>query len=507
MSQQRPSRMARNNLTETANGNTLVVANRETVTGRPTRTRRINQEAVSVDIQGYAVIGDTEEALAYSFRLLKNGTTVPIKVISQGSDYMQKDDVDCAAYPICNQLQSLTHLNAETVKYCAPGESQNDSDTTLQDDTVAVDQVVNYQTPDGVNGDVLGSYLVLRAGPWFDSDNDSKVQSFIKEHTETFPLTLAEGVVADRLAAAYSIPIRKDAIRTKDPCILGATYVFATEEGETVDRELFRHYYDTVNDTNTTDLVSEVDRLTIANGTITGLNNVTVSFNDETQTYVNYKVVWMTNPYSYLRLASEAGLHPDPINIPTVYRSVINIPKNNSSTGGVDLTNETDLGDLVTSSISWSLYDNESPKHSSISWAIFTYTAVEDLADTNRGGKFATTGNTLLITEAISFGNRRSMTYDLGQNMQIVNFNSRLKEANYMERFREISRVVYTAYTGTVAPAFSNFSITGTGVATEHCQVSNVPLRESSISTVMELINHLYPGKLYPIAGKTCRCN
>lgn len=178
-----------------------------------------------------------------------------------------------------------------------------------------------------------------------------------------------------------------------------------------------------------------------------------------------------------------------------------------SGLSGIDFTGVSGTEDLITSHITFSLYDLANPRNSGLAWLVQAYTTLEDLSVVALNGRYADTGRMLLIVEALSTKNKRSTSYNTGEHEIQVNYNDRLAENGYFSQFAQIVAGVYNAYTGGFIPVdllLSDASICApiSGMCSDGDFVLDYSVRESPMVSVIELASNLYGVDIYPNPSK-----
>lgn len=497
-------------------------------TKRPTTIARKESNNANNSSNTYAIIGDTAAAALYAKRLLANQVTSQISIISEGIDRTTIASLPDVSFSADNNLRVLHYLNTEQIHLVPSGNTQDGSQ---------IERIIHYHTGSGVLGDFISSYHIPRLGPWFTHSSNSRLERFFIESTVKSALTPQEVIIASRLQAIWGLQSTSSII-VDYPSILNAHYEFINENNNSFTRELFLHQYHLVNQAENVDFISEANNLqfTLVTGT-TGGNVYDITGND-----INLKAVrpiWKTNPFTYLRLATEGGLNPNPVLIPTFYRAVLSIPisgtgatgvtgtfatghtgyisfsttnSNSNSTGtecfpgltgitGIDLSNASATEDLITSHITFSLHDVSNPRNSGLAWLVQAYTTSEDLSIVTQEGNYADTEKTLLIIEALSTKNKRRAHYNTAEKEVELNYNDHLIEQGYLRQFALIVASIYNAYTGSIISPDtllndSSVCISGT------CHDSNIlvdySLRESPMVSIVQLASNMYGVDIYP---------
>lgn len=448
---------------------------------------------------GYVIIGDTAASILYANRLLHNGVTGSIDILVQGMDRTNVNGLGNINYAVDNVRRSLQNLYPEQIHMIPNGDH-----SCLDDDDAAQDsQIVQYFVGSGIMGDFISSYFVPRQGPWYNNSTTSRLETFTKKQTSKIKLNSQENHVLDQLVNSFNLDEVCSSIIVNSPSILNSQLPFFEQPDCDFYRNLFFEIYNYVNQASNVNIYTEVQSIKFSkNGT--GTYDVTAGYGLDGQTLTNRKIIWKTNVYSYLRIATNGGLNPKPVRVPTAYRAVLVIPKNNPS--GVNLTNVTSTDNFITTYLAFSLYDNHNTRHSAMTWLIDCYTADEDASAVERSGSYSGTSNTLLMIDGINTKNRRVTEFNQGEQANDVFYNDNISEREWLRKFAVIVSKIYEAYTGatidpdsliseisvcsgTQAPCFDNYRIT------------DVILREPPMLTAISTSIQLYGGDLYPNPG------
>lgn len=481
---------------------------------------------------GYAIIGNTTSATLYAKRLLANKITVPITLINEGVDRANVDGITDIDFVANNNRQILRYLTTERI-HLIPYNSIEEEDT--ENTNTQIDQVIQYHVGAGPLGDFVSAYHIPRVGPWFTYNSSGRLDKFLAEFTIQTQLNNQEKTIVNYLKNIWGIPLTNSLV-VKGPSILNSHYTFLEQHDDRFIRELFLDQFHMINHASNVDVITETSIVQFTPGTgTTGLYDI----NSTNTSLQNVKLIWKTNPYTYLRLATNGGLNPKPLQVPTFYRAVISIPSNGTgatgSTGGftgstgssdssessrsgchtsysghigstghtgVNLISIIPTDDLITTHITFSLHDLTDPKRSSLTWLVQVYTTMEDLSIIDPAGKYADDGFTLLIVEAICTKNKRRVSYNTPEHEAQVNYNSDLAELGYLTQFAEIVSTVYTAYTGVTLPVSTLMSDSSLCSASGTCQdgdmIVDYSLRQSPMVAILELASTLYGVEIYP---------
>lgn len=490
---------------------------------------------------GFAIIGDTVAATLYAKRLLNNGVTTPISIITDGVDRTNIQDLTAIDFAADNNRRILHYLETEQIHMVPSGDNQDEADDTIVNPQA--ERIIHYHVGAGPLGDFIAAYHIPRLGPWFTHPSNGHLERFLTNHTVKSALTTQETTVVNRLQQIWGIPATSSLV-VKHPSILNVHYEFIQQQDDTFQRDLFLDDYHLVNQAGNVDYLTEVSdiKFTQVTGTsapilydITG-NNVSLQ---------SVRHVFKTNPFTHLRIATDSGLHPAPFLLPTFYRAVLSLPLsgtgatgsidiNDSTIGpgpngfvcvasgstplspagtvcfagltgltGVNLRGVTGTEDLVTSHITFSLHDIANPRQSGLAWLIQAYTTTEDLSVVQQEGRFASSGRTLLIVEAISTKNRRRTTFNTAENEVQVNYNDRVMENGYFRQFANIVASIFNAYTGVLISAddlINDVSACASisGICQDRNALVDYSLRESPMVSILQLASDLYGSEIFP---------
>jgi hypothetical protein len=539
-------------------------------------------DLTSANSFGYAIIGDTVAATLYAKRLLGNGITTPITVISEGVDRTSIQDLLNVAFAAIHNRRILHHLMIERVHMVpvigsldvidfAPLVPAVERDllalraernfaaliVLAESDLIAaipqIERIIHYHVGSGPLGDFIAAYHTPRLGPWFGSASAGHLERFLVNHTIKSALTSQEMTVVNRLQQIWGLPTTSSLV-VKHPAILNVHYEFIRQIDDTFERELFLGDFGLVDQASNSSYATEATNLkfTQVTGT-TGPILYDITANNVSLQSVRH--VFKTNPFTHLRIATSGGLHPPPFMLPTFYRAVLSIPIGGTgATGspgvtggsvfvpgppgfvcvactgavclgtevkapmgpsgtncfigltgltGVNLVGVTGTEDLITSHITFSLHDVVNPKHSSLDWLIQAYTTVEDLSVVQQDGRFADTGRTLLIVEAVSTKNRRRATFNVAENEIQINYNDPVVENGILRQFALIVASIFNAYTGaffSVNDLLNDTSVcsSASGICQDRNALVDYSLRESPMVTVLQLASDLYGSEIFP---------
>lgn len=435
----------------------------------------------------YAIIGDTTSAVLYANRLACNGVTGTITLITEGTNQTTVNGVQDLDFAVVNSQNITSFLTWENVALIPSGGGTGPFPGTQ-------DISYSYYYGAGPCGDFIASYIIPQNGPWYNRGTTYLNRFFQAITTPSCPNS-TERVIIDGLSTMWGIPKTINVV-VSVPSILDGHFVFTYNNGGTELRELGIEVFNRLN----VNLIQGVSNIQYSGTTgNTGLYNITTTGNGGTQILINNKLVWQNNPFSFLHLATVGSNTQPSLRIPVFYRATVTIPNN---TGVVNLNNITPGPDLVTTYVSFSLYDLDNTNNrSAFIWLGQAYTTSEDFYDVSIGGNFAPSGSSFLIVECICLANLRTVSYSVPNQQIIIQANSGEVEAKWEYKFAEIVADIYAQYTGsTVDPQLliTNSAVCSSTSCTEFSSVNLYAIRESPMVTVLETVGSLYGNGLYP---------
>lgn len=437
----------------------------------------------------YAIIGDTISATLYAKRLIGNNVTTNISIISEGIDRTNNNKISDMNFAAINNKRILRHLITEKIHMIPAGDNQCEDDDLVN---TQIDQILHYHVGSGPLGDFISAYHIPRLGPWFNSSVNTRLEKFLRGSTAKTNLNDQELLVMNLLKDTWNLQVTNSLI-VEQPSILNCHYEFINDYHNKESRMLFLNEYHTLNQKDNIDYISEATNIKFTHNSETNLDNIegsNVSLQD-------VRLIWKTNPYTYLRLASEGGLSPSYMDIPVFYRAVLSIPQTN--TGGVDLSDTNLLNeDLLTTHLGFSLHDLNNPKSSGLTWLVQCYTTAEDLSIIDLSGKYADTNKSLLIIEAICTKNRRKTSYNIAEHEIQVEYNDRIIESGYLNQFSQIASTIYKAHTNTDITIDPEISVCGAeGTCQDSANILDYSARESPLVSILQLASKMYGLDVY----------
>jgi hypothetical protein len=525
-----------------------ITTSSSSIPSRPSAVRRAQCYAASTGATNAfptTIFGDTYAATKYAQRLVSNGITNQIHVLVEGPNFVNTQCVNEVAFPAINSRKILAYLGTEQIHIVSSGSLTD----PCSDVPLVRDEIIQYNVGFGVNGDYVGTYTTVVVGPWFQSQTTASnyIVNYVNANTTKQNLTVVESSVISFLSRHYNIPIVNSVV-VPGPSILSVHYAFALQASNGA---FVRNV-----GAQTQMAVAQVPNVAYALGAanirfiptvssdgsqVTGLYSVVTQTNTKQAVEIPpSRVVWKTNPYTYLRVATTGGLSPTPVAIPTFYRVKYPIPASllnsvgvatgstsnntnsssshlstscncsssfNSSVGSSNPTATAIGADLVTSSIEFSLYDLAHPSSTSIAWFCRAYTTPEDLSVTDQAGSYAAPGYQFLILEAYCTNNRRVAEYDMSLQETVVNLNPMVQEVMYRGQAASIFSTVALGYGFTISP---EVILSEPNMCTPHavCQDSQIivdySLRESPLTIALQSIGQLYGNDIFLNAGQSC---
>lgn len=525
---------------------------------RPSRKLKSKCPSKTTD---YAIIGDTVSAVMTALKLRREGVCTTIHHITSGSDktsdslestdfipensknilhYMQNTKIHYATSEDCNvecpppcstscnsSSSNCTSCTSQQVQACNQkcGTTTSTCNCSCSCDNLDhyyIDRDVFYTSGSGPIGDVVASPTLPRIGPWFsNSSSASKIQRFVDRYFPASSLSANEKLIACRLSDLWDIPLT-DSPNVSGPSIMGRHYTLKKREGNKTLRQLFINEYQTmlaqsnvVSHTEQNCIYFDPSEMTEGNWHISGRN---INIPD-------VKVLFKTNPYNWLTLATKGEMFPSPIKIPVFYRAVIPLLKSGSinigtkqtngelstpNYSGIQLTNTTNNNcgcdsssqcptheDYVHTHNTFSLHNFRSNnRQNTLSWLGHAYSTSEDFFPTDQQGWFSSDLYHLLIVECVSLENRRQASYNNSHQEVHINYNKKSTEEKYLRVFARIVSDVIVAYTGSrITPESllrENQLCTGSGACFDYQLIHNYSHRETSLTTLLEMITGIF---------------
>ena len=457
-----------------------------------------------------AVIGDSAAATLYSKRLLNHGLSLPLNMITEGMDSTNIDGISDVKFIECHIRSILHFLKSEQFHYIPTGKNDSDCECDASEvPCVNIERIIKYYVGAGPLGDFISAYIVPRVGPWFSHSSDSYLTRFFERYTMRECLSTQEKLIVQQLKAIWGIPCTESVMVNK-PSILGIHYIFARRGQCEHTRELFLNELGEVTNRSNTDLYTESGKLHFEAAAERGFYNVTGDNLD----IQNFKLAFMTNPYSYLRIITEGGLCPKTMRLPTFYRAVYPIPMSTSSTstnfcGNIDYCGlKGSLGDSVITHTTFSLHDLNNPKNNTLAWLGQAYTTKEDLSVICQNGLYAGEDKVLLIVEAVNTKNKRKVQYSASHKELQIYYNSPRIEYGFLLQFARIVADLILAHSGITVDPLTLIERSGVcsidGACHENSFVMDYTHRESPMVTVLQMASNLYRSDIFPSTNSNC---
>lgn len=498
---------------------------------RPTSIYNCGQLSVKpvVTYQNYVIIGNTSLATLYTQKLIATFeahgiTNAKIYILTSGVDQTSNvNAIESLSYVATNARLILRDLEPERIHNILTS-----TDYLISSAERIYELYYNQYFSSGPLGDSITSYIHPMVGPWFTYDTKSNIQHFLKGWTTKLDLKSNGFIVMNRLALQLGLRITDNIIATK-PTILNTNYIFVEKENNNFQRQIF---YSEFMESKTHDYVQYVNRVNniyVEESNSTCYKNVYYSTTNAPNTVPleNACLLWANNLYSYVHILGASDAPYSKIKSPVFYRYVVAIPKVNPITR-VDLSNpdmnDKCLGDGVTTRLTFTC--NDPPQlgtlpnmsiNGSLQWDVSVYTTDDDLGDSAyfmTGGQFANpctspTGSTrcpclpnqtLLIVEATSLNNRRTLAWDELNLSVSSSLNSNSIELDTYLKFELLCAQVYLAYTGAIPEIdLTGVSCTVNNICNESFPINHTATRESPQTLVLRMLTSLYGGSTYPV--------
>jgi len=429
-----------------------------------------------------AIIGDTVAATLYAKRLLNNGIMDKIYIISEGVNRIKGQNINNMFFTQNNKQKILKYLSSEKIHIL-------ESNSCKQRE-----RMINYHIGSGSLGDFIGAYHIPRVGPWFSKSVSGNLGRFLYGTTVKSELTAQESIIVNRLQDILGIPATDELI-VNTPSILNVHYEFLQMDKELLSRELFLKQHSFVNMSNNCTYIDKCKNLEFKETKEAKNGNKLYDISGKNIKLKGVKAIWKINQFTYLRVASEGGLKQIPQLTPTFYRATLTIPQINGEM--INLSCLPGTEDLLTTHISFSLYDISKPQHTYVTlpWLVEAYTTCEDMSIVNEDSKYAESGKTLLIVEGVSTINKRSAIYNIEEGEVQIKYNDPLTENEYLRQFSLIVVSIYKAYTGKIMTAES--LIEESSRTKNGDKLVDYALRESPMVSIMQLASNMYGGGIY----------
>ncbi len=214
---------------------------------RPTilaRTKCVNSQT-SDNNYPYVIIGDTSVALLAAKRLLANGVTQNIYVLSEGVDRTNVAGIQDNNFVAVNNNSIFHYMFLEKIHLVPPGDNitQDDAETGKFGE-----RIFHYSVGSGPLGDYISSFSIPRPGPWLSHSTNTTAQLFTLESSTTYPLARPERRIAKRIRDSFNIPVSNDII-VPSPSVGGIHHVMVHSQiSQNPRRQLFLSEYNLVNE-------------------------------------------------------------------------------------------------------------------------------------------------------------------------------------------------------------------------------------------------------------------
>lgn len=433
-------------------------------------------------ILGYPVviIGNTSSVTLYIKKLLSAGFKKEIYGIINGGNSTEEETVKKTSYNPDNPVRLLKHINPVKFSYIHCDKDKN--------------EVLNYHSPSGVNGEFVSAYIVPRVGPWFSySNTDKSANNFFMQSSKEKILSVQVLELISKLASMFNIPTTNQ-IFNDGPCILAKEYIMI-EDRQT--RQLYNKELKKIMTKSNVNLYTRTKNIRI-DAIGNGLYNMkfcnTQNNQDINITMTN--VLWKNEAHSFIIDSSTTNVVNVAIKNPVTYRFYISIPKNNSDKGGINIDSLTTFPDGTSMYISFSLPDLlGTSDNSNVVWLGQCYTTDVDYSG-NDEGRAAKKGNTLLIVEMVNLVYKRKIQHLTATSEDIIYITDESQETYWENSCARAIQIIYKAVTGTEISRAQILDrkpvTTDTNIVQANTSFTSFFVRECSIINVMEQARHLY---------------
>lgn len=484
--------------------------------GNVTGTCKCNGNNGPLVPNGIVIIGDSAGAILLA-SLLDNSLNTNITVINTGPDNLTAN-VNFAqqiAYPALTSIGGQVYSNLKPITI-----NVLNSDATNS-------QVLSYHyyAPSGLMGDLMQAYRTPTLGPYFPPQTvgQNNLTRFFRNNLTISPLNGTEVAIAQKMSETFGIPIIRS-VFTKGPAILGQTISLTTTPVggfDTLVRNLFPeavfNFPGKIINNASNIQVGYVGAVTVGSSN-RPRNIYNVCGNGFSLN--NVEILWKTDPYAFLQLATtsnngcvnpcgnfNSGAFNGVLYLPAVYRAVLPIPITNQN--GISFPGPEDASpDGIIAQLNFSLASNKSTNN--IVWLMSGAIATDDFYSVEMGGSYPPPGSYFLIVEGVAGNNTRKTQWNPSTNSIEVILNAPNREAATITQFANFVAAIYNNITGTTL--YSAQSLLGViqNCSASSCRdsiiVSDLPIRQITITTMLSLINSLYPSNsgilsMFPTGG------
>lgn len=488
------------------------------------------EEVSPTEVQSFVVIGNTALNSFYVAKLLASfggGLNYPIYSLTTGVDQTTNvNAIESLSYVAANARLTSRNLVVERIHNIL-----TTTPTLTSDQFKIYQEYYFYFTGSGILSDLITAYYTPFLGPWWTSDTHSDISGFINGWTTPYPFVPGhnEDHIATNLANLLGLTKTTTVIARK-PSILTTNYILVDKpQGQAMQRQIFYDVYLETKASSEVHYVNRVNNIYIedtANGCLKNVHYST-SNSPSIPPLNNACVIWANNLYDYVHIVGSSNLEHARIKAPVFYRFVTTIPKVNPAANGLlgnDLSNKSlngvCLSDGLTTRITFACSNPPQPgtlpntNSTSINWNCTAYTTDDDLSTfIESDGSYVrqcatgaigpcpcTPDQTLLIVEATSLNNRRTLQWD-NLNLSVSqSLNSNIIELNTYVDFQHICEIVYQAYTGYLPDAdlLPGVSCTTSGICNNIYPLDHTFNRESPQTTMLRMLSDLYSGSTFP---------
>lgn len=389
------------------------------------------------------IIGSTVAAMFYAVRVLANDPTLNVYILVEGDNNLCIPGVDDANYgnEAVNDSRFFRSYNMSVVT-----EDYGAFNTQIR-------------VPYGLSSEAIAAYpSIVQYPPMLNPTQNTAAATLVRRLTERDRFDTSARANAASLAAGFGVPLSSGVI-TDGPSVQDAAYNFVRnyEEDGVAEREVGQQAYDT--------LVNGPfsGRCTFyfgcSNIVFTGVNYdtriCTVTFNQQVSVGgqrsvpLTGRLYLKGTVYDNLRIASEGGLTnirgfvntirpPSGVNtvypnlstyIPVIYRNIYSIP--------IDAAGEMNQRfNMVLPSI------RTGSRNTTRAWIVQIFITDYDARD----GYRALSGQALCIIEALSYNNRRILSWDRSANSFVSCTNTNAAENVFIEELNNISATILRTF-------------------------------------------------------------
>lgn len=435
------------------------------------------------------VIGDTAGAVLAADKI-KNKKKSFVNYVFEGTDNLSGDPyVTNINHAIKNTQFKLHHFRTQQIHYIGPDAGDSCSEDHSDNDLQVTSRVIHHLTGNGPSGDLIGISMV-DFGPWIPSGPSKATVKAIHAITTKVKLSKLEKQVQKHIKHAFKLH-ETDQVVVNQPSVANVHNYLITEEAgdEDFTRNLFNEEYTDVVNSNRASVFSNAKNIDVEPATGNRFN-VTLTSNREPKVVRNAKVIWATDPHTYVRLRDGTHLPKKSLKIATEYASFTPVKR----TDIINIKCAKPMSDGILARGTYSTGNLDSENHQTvISWAVEWSLGSIDLPTLN----FADTCQDFLLVSlnAVNFHNKRTLTFDRNNEESLVYFNSEHEEAKFSNQFKKHISEVFKGLTGNGPGNLEMFQeFTRNGAVTEVPAITSTPGQSTNVATVVRTITGLVGG-------------